>query len=108
MRKKNTFKTILTVLSGALCGACVFTAMSISSVVTAKADTTTNDIFCAGASIRVADDEQSGIRFHIRVKSDEDGNVKVDGVDYSFDEFNKLETGIEITPDNLAVLTAES
>ena len=49
MRKQNVFKTLLTVLSGALCGACVFTAMSISSVFNAKAEETT-DMICAGAS----------------------------------------------------------
>ena len=103
MRKQNVFKTLLTVLSGALCGACVFTAMSISSVFNAKAEETT-DMICAGASVRVtAETEEdglngSGIRFHIRMPIN-DGSIIIDGDSYDKSYINTLITGIQIKPE---------
>ena len=106
MRKQKTFKTVLTLLCGALCGASLFAGLSVADLFTAKAETSTSMV-CAGASIRVAEDEKNGMRFHVRIPSDENGNVTLDGVNYTKSELNQLTTGIDITPEGLGTISVK-
>ena len=57
----------------------------------AKAEVlTTTEMYADGASIRLVDDDTSGIRFHVRVKSDADGNVVTDGITLSDKSYNSV------------------
>ena len=83
----------------------------VSPIIAKAAVVETTDIYCDGASIRLASDGRNGIRFHVRVDANQDGSVILDGVEYSRTDFYALTTGILMIPaDKLAsdeVLTIE-
>lgn len=82
-----------------LCGIGYFAASEISA--TAEEFTYTTDMYCDGASIRLADDGKSGIRFHVCVNAFEDKGVTLNGVSYEASEFSRLTKGILVIPQTL-------
>ena len=80
MKMTINIKKILITALGVLC--CLLAGVALifapTFKMTAKASAaTTTDMYCDGASIRLADDGKSGIRFHVRVTANEDGSVSL-------------------------------
>ena len=101
MKMTINIKKILITVLGALC--CLLAGVALifapTFKITAKAAvTTTTDMYCDGASIRLADDGKSGIRFHVRVKANEDGSVTLNETPYSKVDFGELTKGILVIP----------
>ncbi|MBE7080210.1 MAG: hypothetical protein E7371_03120 [Clostridiales bacterium] len=102
MKFTKTMKRIFVSLFSALFCVTLALCLSVSSLFTASAAetiTTTKNITCAGASVRIANDGKSGIRFHVQVKSNASGQVTLDRT-YSKDEFLGLTSGILLIPSN--------
>ncbi len=106
-RMKNIFISLccalLCVVTGLLCS-----VNGVFSVKAADDIQTTSLMYCDGASIRLADDGKSGIRFHVKLKADtaNDG-VTINGTNYTYNaetrNFDGLTTGILVIPaDKLA------
>ena len=105
MRMTKTMKKVLLSVCSAVFGLMMGLLVFLGAPVSVKADEveTTTVMYCDGASIRLADDGKSGIRFHVRVTSNEEGTVALEGNTYSADEFKALTTGILVIPsDKLA------
>ena len=102
MKFTKTVKRILVSVFSALFCVALGLFFSVGSVFTAKAAetvTTTKNMTCNGASIRLANDGQSGIRFHVRVKSNANRQAILDTT-YSEKEFLELVSGILLIPSN--------
>ena len=105
MRMTKTMKKVLLSVCSAVFGLMMGLLVFLGAPVSVKADEveTTTVMYCDGASIRLAEDELNGIRFHVRVTSNEEGTVALEGNTYSADEFKALTTGILVIPtDKLA------
>ncbi len=99
MRMTKTMKKVLLSVCSAVFGLMMGVLVFLGAPVNVKADvTTTTVMYCDGASIRLAEDGKNGIRFHVRVTSNEEGTVTLEGNTYSADEFKALETGILVIP----------
>lgn len=102
MKMTKTIKRVLVSLCCVVFGLMMGLIVCVNAPLTAKAEAvkTTDVMYCDGASIRLNADGNNGIRFHVRTTADENGNVVLDGVTYSGDEFKALETGILLIPSN--------
>lgn len=101
MKMTINIKKILITALGVLC--CLLAGVALifapTFKMTAKASAaTTTDMYCDGASIRLADDGKSGIRFHVRVTANEDGSVSLNGTQYDKAGFEALTKGILVIP----------
>ena len=94
---KKILITVLGVLCCLLAGVALIFAPTFKMTAKASAATTT-DMYCDGASIRLADDGKSGIRFHVRVTANEDGSVSLNGTQYDKAGFETLTKGILVIP----------
>ena len=102
MKFTKTVKRILVSVFSALFCVALGLFFSVGSVFTAKAAetvTTTKNMTCNGASIRLVNDKKSGIRFHVRVQLDENGKVTFDK-EYTKADFLGLRSGILLIPSN--------
>ncbi len=103
MKRTEKIKAIVLSMLCAICCilCCIgyFAASEISA--TAEELTYTTDMYCDGASIRLADDGKSGIRFHVRVNATSDKSVTLNGVTYDQTAFNALTKGILVIPQDL-------
>ena len=104
MRMTKTLKRVLLSVCSAVFCLMMGVVAILGASVSAKADVkTTTVMYCDGASIRLAEDGLNGIRFHVRVTSNAEKTVALDGTTYSESEFKKLTTGILVIPsDKLA------
>ena len=105
MRMTKTMKKVLLSVCSAVFGLMMGLLVFLGAPVSVKADkvTTTTVMYCDGAAIRLSEDGKNGIRFHVRVTSNEEGTVALEGNTYSADEFKALTTGILVIPsDKLA------
>lgn len=109
MRMTKTIKRVLISLCCAVFGLMMGLIVTINAPFTAKAAdiTTTTDMYCHSAGIRLHEDGKNGIRFRVRTDADKDGNVTLDGVPYSAEEFKALTTGILLIPSNKLSSTEE-
>lgn len=97
MRMTKTMKKVLLSVCSAVFGLMMGLLVFLGAPVSVKADkvTTTTVMYCDGASIRLSEDGKNGIRFHVRVTSNEEGTVTLDGNTYSADKFKALETDLQ-------------
>lgn len=104
MKFTKTMKRIFVSLFSALFCVTLALCFSVGSFFTASAaetDKSSGVMTSDGASIRLADDGESGIRFHVKVAADKDGNVKLDnGKTYTETQFRALASGILLIPSN--------
>ena len=101
MKTRNKIYSIIALLCGFLFCLCAGFVITFPSLFRVKADTLSQDMYCHGASIRLStnNDGKTGIRFSVRVAiAEENANVELDGVTYTQDEFNQLESGILVIP----------
>ena len=94
---KNIFVSILGLLLF------IFTSIAVASlsIFDVKAETlTTSVMYTVGASIRLAKDGRNGIRFHVRVNSNEDGSVIFGEYEYTKEEFLNAQKGILVIPND--------
>ena len=103
MKLTRKIKNIFTLAISALCCLFMGVALLFAPTILAKAahttkPTTTDAINCVGASIRIDEDGENGIRFRVRISCDENGNVSLGESDsYTSEEFANATKGILIT-----------